>query len=144
MNHYVRNVFKILGYHQRERTQLRSQQARQNLLPQKGAPQTNSKHTGQEVHSSFIFNVMLPLPWIRQVLGSQSKWLANWKVDIGRLLWRQWSLKVQGSNNSFWWSVLEPGHLVEFCLTDDNNPLFLIETFNRLSKVYEANVWEAS
>jgi hypothetical protein len=107
--HVATNIFKILGYHEREPIQLRSQQARQNLLLRKGAPQTNSKHTGQEVHSGFISNVILPLPWIGEVLGSQSKGLANWKGNFGRVLWRQWSLKVQGSNNCFRLAALEPG-----------------------------------
>jgi hypothetical protein len=36
-------------------------------------------------------------------------------------------------------STLEPGHLVETgtCLAKENNPLFLTETFIRLSRVYE-------
>jgi hypothetical protein len=40
-------VFKILGCHERETTQLRSQQARQNLLLQKGAPQRASTPCGE-------------------------------------------------------------------------------------------------
>jgi hypothetical protein len=44
----VRNIFTILGCHEREKTQLRSQQARQNLLLQKSAPQTKSKHPSRE------------------------------------------------------------------------------------------------
>jgi hypothetical protein len=42
-------------------TQLRSQQAKQNFLLQKGALQTKSKHTQWEVCWGFIFNAMLPL-----------------------------------------------------------------------------------
>jgi hypothetical protein len=85
----VRNIFKILACHEREMTQLRSQQARLNLLLQKGAQQTKSKHTRQEVCLSFTSNAMLPLPWIGQVLDLQSMWLTNWKGDIWRGLWRQ-------------------------------------------------------
>jgi hypothetical protein len=91
----VRNIFKILGCRERKTTQLRTQQTRQNLLLQKGVPQKKSKHTQQGVHWGFISNAMLPCPWIGQVLGSQSTWLANWKEEIGRWLWRQRSLKGQ-------------------------------------------------
>jgi hypothetical protein len=57
----VRNIFNILECHEREMTQLRSQQARQNLVLQKGVPQTKSKHTQREVRWGFISNVMLLL-----------------------------------------------------------------------------------
>jgi hypothetical protein len=60
--HVVRNIFKILGCYEREMIQLRNQQAKQNLLLQKGAPQTKSKHTQWGVPWSFIPNAMLPLP----------------------------------------------------------------------------------
>jgi hypothetical protein len=41
-------------------------------------------------------------------------------------------------------SAPEPGHLAEFCPVEDNNPLFLIETFITLSRVHEVSVWEVS
>jgi hypothetical protein len=46
----------------RDRTQLRSQQARQNLLLQKGAPQTKSKNTQWGVHWSGVLSLMQCCP----------------------------------------------------------------------------------
>jgi hypothetical protein len=54
------------------------------------------------------------------------------------------NVKVQGNNNCFRLSAPETGHLVAFCLAEDNNPLFLIVTFIRLSRVHEASIGEAS
>jgi hypothetical protein len=45
---------------------------------------TKSKHTSWEVRSAFTSIAMMPLPWIGQVWGSQSKCLANGKGDIRR------------------------------------------------------------
>jgi hypothetical protein len=91
----VRKSFGILGSHKRETTQLISHCARQNLpstLCQVCRQQSLvSKHTGWEFCSGFISNTMLPLAWIGEVLGSQSTWLANWKV-----LWRQKRFKSSG------------------------------------------------
>jgi hypothetical protein len=61
----VRNIFKILGCHERERDY-----TTQKSTSKKGALQTKSKHTGQEVHRVFISNTVPSLPWIGQVLGS--------------------------------------------------------------------------
>jgi hypothetical protein len=52
---YVRSIFKMLGCHEREMTQLRSQQARQSLLLQKDAPQRASTPSGE---SAGVLSVM--------------------------------------------------------------------------------------
>jgi hypothetical protein len=68
-------------------------------------------HTGSEVHSGFISKAMLPLPWIGQVWGWQSAWLAYWKGDIGGGFEGQRSLKAQESSNCFRLLAPEKGHL---------------------------------
>jgi hypothetical protein len=85
---------------------------------------------------------MLPLTWSGPISVSQSKWLANWKGDrLGKRLWRQRSLKVQGSNNPFRLSTLEPGHLVETGTfpARENSPVLLIEIFIGLSSYNSYN-----
>jgi hypothetical protein len=49
-------------------------------------------------------------------------------------------LKAQGIDNSFRLSAAEPRHLVELCLAEDNNPLFVMETFITLSRVHEVSI----
>jgi hypothetical protein len=67
--------------------------------------------------------------------GSQSVGLANWKEDIGK---RTKKFKSSGRQYCLRLSALEPGHLTEFCLAEDNSPL-LTETFVRLSRVWEVS-----
>jgi hypothetical protein len=88
----------------REATILRSQQARQNLLLQKGAHWAGGPQ-GFYLPSCCPFSC----PWIGKALGSQAMWLANLKrASLGGRLW--------GSDNWFWLSAPEPGHLAEFLL----------------------------
>jgi hypothetical protein len=69
--------------------------------------------------------------WVHNLHG----WLIGKGPGQGNGIWRQRSLNVQGSNNCFRLSALETGCLAktEICLAEENNPLFLMETFIRLN-----------
>jgi hypothetical protein len=127
----VRNIFKILGCHERNDTTQKSIGKAKFTSTEGCIPESlGSKHTGQQVCWGFISNAMLslPCPWMgRFWVHSLHGWLIR-----KRGLWEQRSLKFQGSNTVLSYQLQnKPGQLAEFFFfpvcpgpAEDNNPFF--------------------